>query len=383
MQRSAAFAVLAVAQCAFLCASVTAGPALAKASHQAETYRESDFLRVRKFDAHFHANRIDPAALAIARRDRFQVLSINVDYPDFPALGDQAAVAERYHREDPAHFQYATAFSMEGFGSPEWPARTIAAIDRAVAQGAVAVKVWKNIGMVAKDTAGKRVFLDDPRFDPVMQHLAQRHIPLIAHQGEPKNCWLPLDQMTTDNDRSYFLEHPEYYMYLHPEEPRYEELMAARDRFVARNPKLAFDGAHLASLEWSVDQLARFLDRYPAAVVDMAARMTNLQAQSVKDYAKVRAFMIRYQDRVLYGTDLTDSAPDPAARAQNPPATDDFAGEADRVWRSDWRYLATSHSQRVDAINADARGLALPRAVIDKIYWANARRFFGITARLR
>ena len=382
MQRTAA-APAAFALLAALCAALPEAPATAKTGHGTATYREADFVRVPKFDAHFHANRINPAALAIARRDRFQVLSINVDYPDFPALPRQAAITERYHRQDPAHVLFATAFSMEGFGSPEWPARTIAAIDRAVAKGAVAVKVWKNIGMVAKDTDGKRVFLDDPRFDPVMQHLAQRHIPLIAHQGEPRNCWLPLDQMTTENDRSYFREHPEYYMYLHPEEPRYEDLMAARDRFVARNPKLAFDGAHLASLEWSVDELARFLERYPAAVVDMAARMTNLQAQAVKDRAKVRAFMIRYQDRILYGTDLTDSAPDPAARAQNPPATDDFAGEADRVWRSDWRYLATARSQRVDAINADVRGLALPKAVIDKIYWVNARRFFGITARLR
>ena len=379
MQRCAAVTLLA----ATLSTALLASLAEAKNNYRAATYRESDFVRVPKFDAHFHATRVNPAALAIARRDRFQVLSINVDYPDFPALGAQAAIAERYHREDPAHFHYATTLSMEGFGSPEWPARTIAAIDRALAKGAVAVKVWKNIGMVAKDAAGKRVFLDDPRFDPVMQHLAQRRIPLIAHQGEPKNCWLPLDQMTTENDRSYFREHPEYYMYLHPEEPRYEDLMAARDRFVARNPKLAFDGAHLGSLEWSVDELARFLDRNPAAVVDMAARMTNLQAQSVKDYAKVRAFMIRYQDRILYGTDLTDSAPDPAARAQNPPATDDFAAEADRTWRGDWRYLATARSQRIDAISADARGLALPRAVIDKIYWANARRFFGITTRLR
>ncbi len=167
-------------------------------------------------------------------------------------------------------------------------------------------------------------------------------------------------------------------MFLHPEEPSYEALMAARDRFVARHPKLAFDGAHMASLEWSVDELARFFDRYPNTVVDLAARMSNLQVQSNADLTKVRAFFVKYQDRILYGTDLTDSPPDPAARAQNPPATGDFAKEADQVWRADWRYLATPLSQRVDAINADAKGLNLPRAVIDKIYWKNARRFFKL-----
>lgn len=341
-------------------------------------YTEADFARVRKFDAHVHANIDDAAFLGVARRDHVELLSINVDYPDFPPLPLQADAALRMQARDAREFHFATTFSMAGFGTPGWTERTIAALDAAFAKGAVAVKVWKNIGMVATDADGRRVFLDDPRFDGVMRHLEERGIPLIAHQGEPRNCWLPLDQMTTENDRSYFREHPEYYMYLHPEEPSYEALMAARDRFVARHPKLAFDGAHMASLEWSVDELAKFLDRYPNAVVDLAARLSNLQVQSNADRAKVRAFFIKYQDRILYGTDLTDSPPAPAARAQNPPATSDFPREADAVWRADWRYLATPLSQHVDAIQADAPGLDLPRAVIDKIYWKNAHRFFNL-----
>ncbi|MEH3104696.1 MAG: amidohydrolase family protein [Sphingomonas phyllosphaerae] len=351
---------------------------LAGAASTSAHYTEADFARVAKFDAHFHANVDDRRFLALAKRDRFEVLAINVDYPDFPPLAQQAAIAHTMRAADPIDFRYATTFSMDGFGTPGWTERTIAHLDAAFARGAIAVKVWKNIGMVATDPSGKRVFLDDPRFDGVMAHLERRNIPLIAHQAEPKNCWLPLDQMTTDNDRAYFKAHPEYYMYLHPEEPRYETLMAARDRFVARHPKLAFDGAHMASLEWSVDELARFFDAYPNTVVDLAARLSNLQVQSNANPAKVRAFFVKYQDRILYGTDLTDSPPDPAARAQNPPATNDFAKEADRVWRADWRYLATPLSQRVEAINADAVGLNLPRAVIDKIYWQNARRFFRL-----
>lgn len=355
-------------------AALTIGAAPAREA----TYSEADFLKVAKFDSHVHANVDDPRFLEVARRDGFEVLSINVDYPDFPALADQATIAQAMRKADPKRFHFATTFSMQGFGAPDWTARTERAIDEAVSRGAVAVKVWKNIGMVAKDAQGKRVFLDDPRFDGVMAHLEQRGIPLIAHQAEPKNCWLPLDRMTTENDRSYFREHPEYYMYLHHEEPSYEALMAARDRFVARHPGLRFDGAHMASLEWSVDELARFLDAHPNAVVDLAARMSNLQVQSNADLAKVRAFFVRYQDRILYGTDLTDSPLDPAARAQNPPATGDFAKEADDVWRADWRYMATPLAQRVDAINADAAGLNLPRAVIDKIYWKNAKAFFRL-----
>jgi predicted TIM-barrel fold metal-dependent hydrolase len=350
----------------------------ASGSKTPATYTEADFASVAKFDAHVHANIEDARFLEVARRDGFELLSINVDYPDFPPLPQQAQIAEAMRKSDPQRFHFTTTFTMDGFGKPGWSAQAERTIDAAVARGAIGVKVWKNIGMVAKDAQGKRVFIDDPRFDPVMAHLEKRGIPLIAHQGEPKNCWLPLEQMTTDNDREYFRNHPEYHMYLHPEEPSYEALMAARDRFVARHPKLTVDGAHMASLEWSVDELARFLDAHPNAVVDLAARMSNLQVQSNADLPKVRAFFVRYQDRILYGTDLTDSPPDPAARAQNPPTNGDFPREADAMWRADWRYLATPLSQRVEAIKADAHGLNLPRGVIDKIYWKNARRTFHL-----
>ncbi|HEU4959303.1 MAG TPA: amidohydrolase family protein [Sphingomonas sp.] len=342
-----------------------------------ETYSEADFAQVPKFDAHVHDNVARTAFLDVARKDGFELLSINVDYPDFPPLSLQAKAAEGHEAADPKHFHFATTFSMKGFGQPGWTERAIATIDAAVAKGAVAVKVWKNIGMVVKDKNGKHIFIDDPRFDGVMAHIEKIGIPLIAHQGEPLNCWLPLDQMTTDNDRSYFRDHPEYYMYLHPEEPSYEMLMAARDRFVAFHPKLSFVGAHMASLEWSVDRLAVFLDRFPNANVDLAARMTQVQYQSNRDYEKVRTFFIKYQDRLMYGTDIADNPPNPNAPAENPPVSNgNFEADVDHAWRSDWRYLATPLVQHVDDLNADVKGLALPRSVIDKIYYKNAHRIY-------
>ena len=352
--------------------------ALSSTSAMAQTtYSEADFARVAKFDAHVHDNVDRDAFLDIARKDNFELLSINVDYPDFPPLPLQAEAAMRHHGEDAQRFHFATAFSMKGFGEPGWTERTNAAIDAAVAKGAVAVKVWKNIGMVVKDKDGKHIFLDDPRFDGVMAHIQKLGIPLIAHQGEPLNCWLPLDQMTTDNDRSYFRDHPQYYMYLHPEEPSYEMLMAARDRFVAFHPKLSFVGAHMASLEWSVDRLAVWLDRFPNANVDIAARITQIQYQSNHDYAKVRDFFIKYQDRLMYGTDIADNPPDPANPAENPAVKSaDFEAEVDRTWRADWKYLATPLTQHVDDLKADTKGLGLPRAVIDKLYFKNAHRIY-------
>src|SRR6185312_4560969 len=251
-------------------------------------YAAADFVHVRKFDAHVHANTDDHRFLDIAAKDGFELLSINVDYPDFPTLELQAKVAHTLQAADPKRFHYLTTFSMKGFESPNWTADTIRHIDAEVAHGAVGVKVWKNIGMVERDSRHQLIMLDDRRLDGVMNHLEAEHIPLVAHQAEPKNCWLPLDQMTTENDRSYFREHPEYYMYLHPEQPSYEDLMGHRDRFVGKHPKMIFIGAHLASLEWSVDRIAKFFDEHPNATADLAARMTQVQFQSNADREKVR-----------------------------------------------------------------------------------------------
>ena len=92
-------------------------------------------------------------------------------------------------------------------------------------------------------------------------------------------------------------------MYRHPEFPSYEDQIVARDRMLEKHADLQFVGAHLGSLEWSVDELAKRLDRFPNMAVDMAARIPHLQVQSVKNWQKVHDFMIKYQDRLIYATD--------------------------------------------------------------------------------
>jgi hypothetical protein len=349
-------------------ASEGAGPVAAPVAVEA-SYALDDYARVRKFDAHVHANGADPVFLQLAQADNFELLSINVDYPDFPSIDLQHNAALALAKDDPQRFHWAATFTMKGFGTPGWLEQTNKRLDEEVAQGARAVKVWKNIGMVEKNAKGQLIKLDDPGLSPVADHIQSLGIALIAHQAEPYNCWLPLDKMTTNNDREYFSKHPDYYMYLHPEMPTHEDLMAARDRFVAAHPQLKFVGAHMASLEYDVDVLAKFLDTYPNATVDLAARMSQVQYQSIRDREKVRSFFIRYQDRLLYGTDLTQ-APDADLAA--------FKAEAHAYWTSDWKYLATGDAQRIDMLEADVPGLALPRTVIDKIYYRNAVREFGL-----
>jgi len=184
--------------------------------------------------------------------------------------------------------------------------------------------------------------------------------------GEPKNCWLPLEEMTTKNDSNYFANNPQYHMYLHPEFPSYEEQMAARDRMLDKNPDLVFIGCHLASLEWSIDELAKWLDKYPNAAVDMAARMGQLFYQTRDDREKVRDFFIKYQDRILYGTDIID-------RGQE---KEPFQKRMHETWLKDWEYMITSNTMTSSLIDGEFNGLKLPKEVVDKIYAWNANKWY-------
>lgn len=332
------------------------------------SYTMADFASVEKVDIHVHINTTDTALIDQAAADHFRLLTINVDYPDFPALVEQRRVAHALVEAHPERLAYAAAFSMQGWDQPDWQQHVIQLLDSEFAHGAVAVKVWKNIGMSFRDAKGKLVMIDDPKFDPVFEFIRQRNKVLIGHLGEPRNCWLPIDQMTVNGDKEYFREHPQYYMYMHPEMPTYEEQMAARNRMLDRNPQIKFMGAHMASLEWSVDRLAAFLDRYPHTVVDLAARMGQVEYQSNQDRDKVRRFFIRYQDRLLYGTDTAQNA-----NEKGP----DVRREAHESWLRDWRYLNTKETFKDPELDAPVHGLGLPRDVVRKIFSANAERWYG------
>ncbi len=90
--------------------------------------------------------------------------------------------------------------------------------------------------------------------------------------------------------------------------------------------------------------------------------------QSNRDRGKVRRFFVRYQDRLLYGTDLTqDAGGDPG----------ELRREAHATWLRDWRYLNTDQTFHVPELDAAVRGLSLPKSVVRKIYATNAERWFG------
>jgi predicted TIM-barrel fold metal-dependent hydrolase len=138
---------------------------------------------------------------------------------------------------------------------------------------------------------------------------------------------------------------------------------------LAKHPDLKFIGCHLGSLEWNVDSLAKRLDLFPNMVVDMSARICHLQFQSARNRDRVRDFCIKYQDRLLYGTDSGYSG------SNNP---DRFKNGMHETWINDWKYFVTDDEMTSDTFRGTFIGLRLPKEVVDKIYNENAIKWYKL-----
>ena len=68
---------------------------------------------------------------------------------------------------------------------------------------------------------------------------------------------------------------------------------------IAAHPQTTFIAAHMANDAEDLEQTAQWLDKYPNMVVELASRISELGRQPFT----ARDFLIKYQDRVLFGTD--------------------------------------------------------------------------------
>lgn len=269
-----------------------------------------------------------------------------------------------------------TGFDASKIDEPTFAEDVIAQLEEDIEQGAIMVKVWKDIGMVIQDASGEYVQIDDPRFEPIWDFLAQENIPLMTHIGEPRAAWEPLDEESPHY--TYYSNNPEYHNYDNDEVPSWETIIEARDRFLENNPELTVIGAHMGSMAYDVSEVARRLDAYPNFYVEPAERFGDLAIQSSEE---VRDFFIEYQDRILYGTDLRAR---PAASELSDEELEEEREGIEKRLEVHWEYLTSADSltfvRTASDFSAPTRGLNLPREVVEKVYYQNAARLLDLPA---
>jgi hypothetical protein len=337
-------------------------PLLCASCARAPSVSGAEMRRIEKVDIHTHyfADRDFLAPVLDGWRMRAVSLNITSSYL-FP--GDSTTgrwlKLRALRAAHPGLLLLAATFEPACIDSPRCVPRALRDLASAIDDGAIMVKVWKDIGMTVRDSAGRYVQIDDPRFQPIWDLLVQRHIPVIAHLADPALGWMPLRRGTPYYD--FYSRNAQFYPYAHPDWPRWEAIMAARERWLVRNPDLVVIGAHLASEADSLTRLEAELAAHPNLYVETSARVGELRTQPVD---RVRRFFLSHQDRILYGSDLNTKRSADSLDSRRLSAE---RARLEETYADDWRYFA--------------RELQLPDSVLVRLYERNALRLLRIAAR--
>lgn len=278
---------------------------------------------------------------------------------------------QMFDQAAPGRFITLTEPSYEYFPEPNYAQLQGDAIAHAHRVGARGLKLLKTLGLYLREQvdSGPLVPVDDRRFDAMWEACAAHNMPVFMHVSDPEAFFLPTDEY---NERYEELaNHPDWSFY-GPEFPGNEEILAARDRVIARHPNTTFVLMHVGNWAENLQAVADCLDRFPNTMVDISARIGELGRQPRAS----QRFFDRYQDRILFGTDAVPS-----------PYGDDVPQQlfGDELYEIYYRFLETD-DEYFDYAPADVPpqgrwsiyGLGLTDRVLRKIYHDNAARLLSI-----
>jgi predicted TIM-barrel fold metal-dependent hydrolase len=211
--------------------------------------------------------------------------------------GDALAAAVRSAQSAaPKRFVFFANLQLSGIDDPQWGANAAAQLERDVKAGARGLKIFKNLGLDAKDGSGKRIAVDDPRLDPVWRKAGELRVPVLIHSAEPRQFFEPHDK---NNER--WLELKERPERARPpgEYPSWTTIIGEQHRLFRKHPRTIFINAHLGWLGGDLTHLGALLDSLPNMYTEIGAVLAELGRQP----RFARQFLIKYQDRVLFGKD--------------------------------------------------------------------------------
>ena len=274
---------------------------------------------------------------------------------------DAALKAGEAYRDRVATF---ITFSADGINEPGWSQRFAAEMERAFKAGVLGMKVHKTLGQSVRNPDGSFIQADDPRLDPIWEMAARYAKPVMIHMSDSIGRFYPIGPKNERYEAGLWRRPGDVAENLYRDGPRPDVIDKARENMHRKHPNTRFVNAHMAMLYYDPQKLAAFLDRYPNADVEISATLQDL-GRAPRLW---REFIIKYQDRVLMGSD------------GNP------GRGADEFWIPHWRYLETYdeyfyHPAQIRTPGGspghgrwNISGIGLPDPVLRKIYYQNALR---------
>ncbi len=330
-----------------------------------------------RFDFHTH---IEPGALPravelLGKHHIVEMVNLSGGSPGGDGLEQTLEEAQRVG--------HAVVFVNPDFREikkgPGYGARMAAKIKQAKALGARGVKIAKGLGLGYSDAQKRLVAVDDKGLDPLFEMAGKLHMPITIHTGDPKAFWLPVSRANERFDE--LIVHPRWSFYGAP--VSWQQLFDEFERRVARHPKTIFVGAHFGNDPEDPANVARMLDKHKNLYVDTAARVPEIgRVDERHDAARMRAFFERYQDRIVFGTDVGVGQNEDELMLGSTGATPPGPKDIERFFDSTWRWFETDQKQIPTPTPIQGRwnvdGIALPAAILEKVYHANAERLLDM-----
>ena len=206
------------------------------------------------------------------------------------------AAVDNMNGRYPGRFIQFANIDFNKIDDPDFGENAAAQLEEDVRNGAQGLKIFKNLGMFTRYENGERFRTDDPKMDPVWAKCGELGIPVLIHTGEPSPFYEPHDK---HNER--WLELKMFPRRKRPPEsfPTWEEQMAEQHNVFRKHPNTIFINAHLGWLGNNLDRLGALMDEMPNMYTELGAVLAELGRQP----KHARAFLIKYQDRVLMGKD--------------------------------------------------------------------------------
>jgi len=203
-------------------------------------------------------------------------------------------------------------------------------------------------------------------FAPYWEKLAETKFPLLMHVNDPEEFWDAKKAPKWAFERSWFYGDGSYIN----NENQYTEIFDV----LQNNPTLNVIFAHFFFMSAQLDRLAETLDKFPNMSLDLTPGI-EMYYNFSQNIQKTRDFFIKYQDRILFGTDI-------GARALlvDPEQGIQFEESQNRVFvvRSFLEKDGEFHLDENGFLFGDSKvplvGLGLPKNILEKIYHKNFER---------
>ncbi len=248
----------------------------------------------------------------------------------------------------PSRFLVFTNVDFNNIDDPDWTRRTVKQLEDDVKKGAVGLKIYKSLGMFNKDSKGNRITIDDPRIDPVWAKCGELGIPVLIHSADPRQFWQPID-----NQNERWLELKTHPGRRHDNDPiSWEQIIKEQHNIFKKHPKTNFINAHMGWFASDLKRLSELMDQYPNMYTEIGAIIAELGRQP----RAAKAFLTKYQDRVLFGKDSW--VPEEYETYFRVLESEDEYFPYHKRYHAFWRMY----------------GLGLPDDVLKKLYYKNAIR---------